>query len=102
MSEDAPIEIDHDRERRCGFPEVIFGAGKTTSDIVTAAEAIWSNVRAVFSTSHTAVAFGINGLFMKSPKRRPHRPENNRIDRNAPFDYARECNMRSHMADRKW
>lgn len=36
------LRIDHDREQRCGFPEVIFGAGKTTADIVAAADAIWA------------------------------------------------------------
>ncbi|MEM7164518.1 MAG: nickel pincer cofactor biosynthesis protein LarB [Planctomycetota bacterium] len=36
------LRLDHDRERRCGFPEVVFGAGKTTKDLVAAAEGIWA------------------------------------------------------------
>lgn len=32
--------IDHDRERRCGFPEVIYGAGKTPAQLVGIAERI--------------------------------------------------------------
>lgn len=32
--------VDHDRARRCGFAEVIYGAGKTVDQIVTIAQAI--------------------------------------------------------------
>jgi NCAIR mutase (PurE)-related protein len=30
------LNLDHDRERRCGFPEAVFGAGKTCEELVTA------------------------------------------------------------------
>ncbi|MGI6216723.1 MAG: nickel pincer cofactor biosynthesis protein LarB [Coriobacteriales bacterium] len=32
--------IDYDRERRCGFPEVIFGMGKSTDQMIAIAKAI--------------------------------------------------------------
>lgn len=32
--------VDTDRERRCGFPEVIFGAGKTPDEVAQIAEVI--------------------------------------------------------------
>ncbi len=35
-------EIDHDRARRCGFPEVIYGAGKTPEEIAAIAERLWA------------------------------------------------------------
>ncbi|MCA8961813.1 MAG: hypothetical protein KDC38_14915, partial [Planctomycetes bacterium] len=28
----APLCLDFDREARCGFPEVVFGEGKSTSE----------------------------------------------------------------------
>ncbi len=31
-----PLDLDHDRQQRCGFPEVVYGAGKTDDEIVTA------------------------------------------------------------------
>ena len=31
------LNLDFDRHRRCGFPEVIFGQGKTVDEVVTAA-----------------------------------------------------------------
>lgn len=34
------IRIDHDRERRCGFPEVVFGQGKNPDDLVQACRRI--------------------------------------------------------------
>ncbi|MGE3166667.1 MAG: nickel pincer cofactor biosynthesis protein LarB [Planctomycetota bacterium] len=34
------VRIDHDRERRCGFPEVVFGSGKSPEDLVAAARAV--------------------------------------------------------------
>lgn len=34
------LRIDHDRERRCGFPEVIFGSGKSSKELVAAARAV--------------------------------------------------------------
>jgi NCAIR mutase (PurE)-related protein len=42
----APVEnlgfarVDHDREERCGFPEVVFGQGKTPEQVVAIARAI--------------------------------------------------------------
>lgn len=32
-----PLDLDHQRDRRCGFPEVVYGAGKTTRECVAAA-----------------------------------------------------------------
>ena len=32
--------VDHDRARRCGFPEVILAAGKTAEQVVAIAQAI--------------------------------------------------------------
>jgi len=34
------LNIDHDRERRCGFPEVVFGEGKELDELSAAVEAI--------------------------------------------------------------
>lgn len=34
------LTLDFDRHRRCGFPEVIYGAGKTDEEVVTAATRI--------------------------------------------------------------
>jgi NCAIR mutase (PurE)-related protein len=31
------LNLDHDRLARCGFPEVVYGAGKTTAEVVGAA-----------------------------------------------------------------
>ena len=35
--------VDTDRRRRCGFPEVIFGAGKTAADVAAIGRAILSS-----------------------------------------------------------
>jgi len=35
--------VDTDRRRRCGFPEVIFGAGKTPAEVAAIARAILEN-----------------------------------------------------------
>ena len=35
--------VDTDRRRRCGFPEVIFGAGKTPDDVLAIGRAILAN-----------------------------------------------------------
>ncbi len=35
--------VDTDRRRRCGFPEVIFGAGKTAADVVAIGRVILEN-----------------------------------------------------------
>ncbi len=32
-----PLDLDLERLGRCGFPEVVFGLGKTTEEVVTAA-----------------------------------------------------------------
>ena len=32
--------VDTDRKRRCGFPEVIFGAGKTSAEVLAIAREI--------------------------------------------------------------
>jgi NCAIR mutase (PurE)-related protein len=37
MSHGLPLDLDLDRLRRCGFPEVVFGAGKTAQEVVAAA-----------------------------------------------------------------
>ena len=42
--------IDHDRERRCGFPEVIYGQGKTPEQIAAAAKAILGRSGRLFAT----------------------------------------------------
>jgi NCAIR mutase (PurE)-related protein len=39
-SESSTATIDHQRAVRCGFPEVVFGEGKTTEQIVSIAERI--------------------------------------------------------------
>ena len=31
------LNLDLDRHRRCGFPEVVFGVGKTAAEVVAAA-----------------------------------------------------------------
>nr|MBA3710242.1 hypothetical protein [Planctomycetota bacterium] len=33
----ATLDLDLDRARRCGFPEVVFGSGKTVDEVVVAA-----------------------------------------------------------------
>jgi NCAIR mutase (PurE)-related protein len=35
-----PLDLDLDRLRRCGFPEVVFGQGKTVEEVVAAARRI--------------------------------------------------------------
>ncbi|MEN9359361.1 MAG: hypothetical protein RL095_896 [Verrucomicrobiota bacterium] len=42
--------LDHDRERRCGFPEVIYGQGKTAEQIAAAATAILGRSGRVLAT----------------------------------------------------
>ncbi|MDE0958172.1 MAG: nickel pincer cofactor biosynthesis protein LarB [Planctomycetota bacterium] len=34
------LDLDHDRQQRCGFPEVVYGAGKTPEEIVSALTSI--------------------------------------------------------------
>ena len=45
--------IDHDREQRCGFPEVVFCQGKTASDTATIAEQILTRSDRVLLTRAT-------------------------------------------------
>jgi len=33
----ATLDLDHERVRRCGFPEVVYGAGKTVDEVLGAA-----------------------------------------------------------------
>ncbi|MEC9476472.1 MAG: nickel pincer cofactor biosynthesis protein LarB [Planctomycetota bacterium] len=40
MSSSENLDLDHDRERRTGFPEVVYGQGKTPDEITTALLAI--------------------------------------------------------------
>ncbi|NCG12826.1 MAG: nickel pincer cofactor biosynthesis protein LarB [Planctomycetia bacterium] len=42
MIEPQPLDLDHDREQRTGFPEVVFGQGKTPTEIQMALESIAS------------------------------------------------------------
>ncbi len=37
MNESLPLNLDFDRATRCGFPEVVFGMGKTVAEVVAAA-----------------------------------------------------------------
>ena len=37
------LNLDLDRQRRCGFPEVVFGQGKTVEEVVTAATTLASH-----------------------------------------------------------
>ncbi len=34
------LDLDHDRQQRCGFPEVVYGAGKSPEEIVAALTSI--------------------------------------------------------------
>lgn len=40
MSDPATLNLDLDRARRCGFPEVVYGEGKTVAEVVAAASRI--------------------------------------------------------------
>ncbi len=48
--------VDHDRERRCGFPEVIYGQGKTPEQIGTAGKAILARSGRLLATRVDAAA----------------------------------------------
>ncbi len=39
----ASLRVDLDRERRCGFPEVIYGAGKSREELLAAAASIYEH-----------------------------------------------------------
>jgi NCAIR mutase (PurE)-related protein len=49
--------VDHDRTRRQGFPEVIYGKGKTPGQIAAIAQAITSRGDALLVTRATTAAF---------------------------------------------
>ena len=42
--------VDVDRRRRCGFPEVIFGAGKTPGDVLAISRVILARDRVLLVT----------------------------------------------------
>jgi len=48
------LQIDHDRERRCGFPEVVYGSSKTTEQVVQA-------TREIFEASGRAFVTRVDG-----------------------------------------
>jgi len=50
-------EIDHDRARRCGFPEVIYGAGKTPEEVAAIAERLWARGDRLLCTRAEPAAF---------------------------------------------
>ena len=55
--------VDHDRARRCGFPEVVFCQGKTPADTAAIAREILSRADRVLLTRATpdhAAAFSLN------------------------------------------
>lgn len=47
---DQQIDVDLDRSSRCGFPEVIYGEGKTASQIVAIARKLLEKEQDVFAT----------------------------------------------------
>ncbi|MEI6716026.1 MAG: nickel pincer cofactor biosynthesis protein LarB [Verrucomicrobiota bacterium] len=49
--------VDTDRERRCGFPEVIFGAGKTPEEVLQIAEVILEHHALLLATRVTEEHF---------------------------------------------
>lgn len=49
--------IDTDRARRCGFPEVIFGAGKTPAEVLGIVRTILLNSKVVLATRVTRLHF---------------------------------------------
>jgi NCAIR mutase (PurE)-related protein len=50
------LNLDHDRLARCGFPEVVYGAGKTTAEVVGAATRLVSTHGQVLVTRCEAEA----------------------------------------------
>jgi pyridinium-3,5-biscarboxylic acid mononucleotide synthase len=50
------LDLDLDRLRRCGFPEVVYGAGKTTEEVVAAATRLSQAHGRVLVTRATAEA----------------------------------------------
>ena len=53
--------IDTDRARRCGFPEVIFGAGKTPQEVLGIVRAILASSKVVLATRVTRSHFEVLG-----------------------------------------
>ncbi|MCL2881769.1 MAG: nickel pincer cofactor biosynthesis protein LarB [Coriobacteriia bacterium] len=51
------LRIDHEREERCGFPEVVFAPGKTVEQIVAAASEIYAHSGRVLVTRATPKDF---------------------------------------------
>lgn len=51
--------VDTDRSRRCGFPEVIFGAGKTPVEVLGIVRAILANSKVVLATRVTRAHFDL-------------------------------------------
>ncbi|MHA3775543.1 nickel pincer cofactor biosynthesis protein LarB [Verrucomicrobiota bacterium sgz303538] len=49
--------VDTDRARRCGFPEVIFGAGKTPTEVYGIAREILTHSKVVLATRVTRAHF---------------------------------------------
>ncbi len=44
------LNLDHDRERRCGFPEVVYGAGKTVEELIAACRRLVTHHGRVLAT----------------------------------------------------
>jgi NCAIR mutase (PurE)-related protein len=44
------LDLDHDRQQRCGFPEVVYGAGKTPEEIVSALTSIADRANIALAT----------------------------------------------------
>ena len=49
-----PVTLDLDRERRCGFPEVVFGDGKTLETLTAIFQRLQSEGASVFATRISA------------------------------------------------
>ena len=50
VSPEGDIRVDVHRELRRGFPEVVYGEGKTTDQVVRAATTIWEHHEALLVT----------------------------------------------------
>ncbi|MEY2599419.1 MAG: hypothetical protein RLZZ142_1678 [Verrucomicrobiota bacterium] len=62
--------VDTDRERRCGFPEVIFGAGKTPGQVAHIAEVILAHHSLLLATRVELAHF--EAVFQRFPEARWH------------------------------
>ena len=49
-----PTSVDLDRERRCGFAEVVFGEGKSPATLIAIARELLARKQAVLATRITA------------------------------------------------